>query len=98
MSKRRIEICVKRQKFYSQVDEDFFFSWIGRIGDAVTIDCVHDEIWICLPRARLRKSHLRELVAMAARYGFGLQALRDLEGMRRYEWLFDEGKFWHRLL
>jgi hypothetical protein len=98
MSKRMIAICVKQQKFGSQIDEEFFFSWIGRISDAVTIDCVRDEIWICIPRAYLRKSHLRELVAMAARYRFGLQALRDLEGIKKYEWLFDERKFWHHLL
>lgn len=98
MAQRMLEICVRQQKFFSQVDEDFFFSWIPKISDAVKFEMVHDELWIYITRSSLRKTGLRELLAMASRYNFTLEDLRCLKGIKKCDWIWDEKKFWYRHL
>jgi hypothetical protein len=82
--------------YWSQGDEDSFFSWVqGRGGCVADVLGQGVELHISLRDGAVGNAGLHELIARFHRY-VDQKQLRQLETDQNTSWIRDEKKFWYR--
>jgi hypothetical protein len=83
--------------FYSQADEDAFFSWLERISCVRGVEGVGSELHVKISRRVISNSCLRELIAICFRYGITMHQLAQFETSANATWFRgNPSAFWHQ--
>ena len=87
-----IKIDTSPIRYFSQLDEDFFFSWAQRI------PCVRsvDNGFLHIRSKRLAESDLRDLIAVMHRYRMPMAQLQQFLNDRNKHWFKAKKTYWHR--
>ena len=95
MSSPVIQIEATDVHYYSEHDEDVFFSWLPKI------PCVEGHrgclrtVYIRLACDLLREEDVRELIALYQRYNIEMGSLIALDLPEFAEWFRDKQKYWY---
>jgi hypothetical protein len=95
MSSPVIQIEATDVHYYSEHDEDVFFSWLAKI------PCVEGHrgylrtVYIRLACDLLREEDVRELIALYQRYNIDMGSLIALDLPEFAEWFRDKQKYWY---
>ena len=86
-----IEIDSTPIRYFSQKDEDHFFTWAQEIRCVSSVDrgvlSVDDE--------HVSEDDLRELLALLTRYGLSIEQLRGLVSRANESWFNDPDAYWN---
>lgn len=87
-----IKIDTSPIRYFSQLDEDSFFSWARRI------PCVRsvDNGFLHIRSKRLAESDLRDLIAVMHRYRMPMAQLQQFLNDRNAHWFKAPKTYWHR--
>ncbi len=91
-------LIAKSVVYYSKLDEEAFFDWIGRISCIVDIKGVSTELIMKVDQDRVNDVELRELLALFFRYSIDMRQLLIFENSRNTEWFSKSGMYWHDLV
>lgn len=69
-------IVCKKVYFYSQLDEDMFFSWIKSISCIQSFEAARDELYLDLVEQELSYEDMKELAALLYRYKIKMEQLK----------------------
>ena len=86
-----IEIDTKPTRFYSQLDEDSFFSWAEKIECIVTIEA----LVISIDPTKVDDINLRDTIALLYRYGLPMRQLAKLVTKGNSHWFKNKEKYWY---
>ena len=89
-------VFLRLQVFYSQGDESRLFAALEAFAAVCKIRGVGRGIDVKLDIRRLSRESLRDLIALLYRYRIPLRPLGVLADRRRFAWLNDPLKYWHR--
>lgn len=72
-------------KFYSNQDEDAFFSWIEKINCISSISAAKNELYLDLIDGDLSFEDIHELIGLFARYKIDMKQLAGYKTEKNYE-------------
>ena len=84
-------------KFYSYLDEQAFFQWLGEITAVKRVQGENTSLLIEL-EVPINDTSLREFIALVTRYGATKQDTEQLTSLCTYEnegWFKDPDKYWY---
>ncbi|MGI0118295.1 hypothetical protein [Zooshikella sp. RANM57] len=86
-----IKIDTQPVVYYSQLDEDHFFTW------AQEIPCVKsiDQGYLHIDETEIDEEALRDLLALLERYQLSAKSLADLCTPENELWFKDRNKYWY---
>ncbi len=80
-----IVISCKRVRYYTEIDEDYFFEWIDQISCICKIDGQHDELYLHLKTRQISDEEVKNLVALFKRYKIpAIKQLRIFSNVNKY--------------
>jgi hypothetical protein len=87
-------LLIHEGTFYSQLDEDAFFRWLGSIPGIRKITGTPQGLQVSLRAASLSEPALRDLIALHWRYRLPMRDLREFKTAKNESWFFDPGAYW----
>lgn len=88
-------IC-KEIWYYSKIDEDMFFEWLGQIPSVGDIKGISDQLFVNIKGDVIPNEDLKELLVLFFRYGVDMKQLKVFLNDKNKEWFFDDKEaFWH---
>ena len=87
-------LLIHEGTFYSQLDEDAFFRWLGSIPGIRKITGTPHGLQVSLRTASLSEPALRDLIALHWRYKLPMRDLREFKTAKNESWFFDIGAYW----
>jgi len=82
--------------YFSQGDEDSFFSWLKTIECISGVHGVGRDLFIEIGTTDVDDADLRELIALFHRYNVNMRQLQQLVTERNAAWFRDDReKYWH---
>jgi hypothetical protein len=91
-----IELECKKVRFYSQQDEEVFFSWAQSIPSVSAATGCSSSIILSLKSRVVSDRSLRELVALFHRYRVSMRQLAQFQSPRNKSWFAAKEMFWFR--
>ncbi len=90
-------LMCKSVSFYSQKDEDAFFSWIKRIECIEQVAGAGRELYMYLASDNIHEYDLRDLLGLFYRYDIDMQQLARFLNNENKKWFYDNKRsFWHK--
>lgn len=93
-----MQIQVRGASFFSDMDEDMLFAWLEAIKAIRSISGAGDDLILDIDPDALCREDALELVAIFARYGLALKALRPLAEDGRFHFLNDPDAYWYNVM
>lgn len=87
-----IKIDTSPIRYFSQLDEDSFFSWAQRIPCVKSVD----NGFLHIRSKRLAENDLRDLIAVMHRYRMPMAQLQQFLNNRNEHWFKAPKTYWHR--
>ena len=87
-----IKLDTSKIVYFSQLDEDHFFSWAQQIRCVKSIDGGYFHI----QSKRISDSDLRNLIAIMRRYKMPMHGLRQFCNERNKKWFKNRDKIWYK--
>lgn len=91
-----IELECKRVLFYSQQDEEVFFSWAQSIPAVSAIRGRGSSLFLTLKRSGISDRSLREFLALFQRYRVSMKQLAQFKNTRNKAWFAAPEMFWFK--
>ena len=91
-----IELECKKVRFYSQQDEEAFFSWAQSIPSVSSVTGLGTSIIVLLKARVVSDRSLRELVALFQRYRISMRQLAQFLTPRNKSWFAAPEMFWFK--
>lgn len=63
-----MQIICKRVRYYTEIDEDYFFEWLKLIPSIYKIDGQHDELYLHFSSEKITEADIQNLLALFKRY------------------------------
>ncbi len=79
-------------RYFSSIDEDLFFAWIGRIRCIESYHGVGEELLIEIDADKVGPEELSELIALFLRYKVNLSQLAEFANGEQKTWLQEQNK------
>ena len=89
-------LLIHNGTFYSQLDEDAFFRWLGSIPGVRRITGTPQGLQVSLRAPSLSEPALRDLIALHWRYKLPMRDLRQFKTAKNESWFFDPGAYWFK--
>jgi hypothetical protein len=89
-------LLIREGTYFSQSDEDAFFSWLQSIPGVLRVVGTPDGLVVTLRTKRLSQMALRELLALHFRYGLPMHELAQFETSQNKSWFCAPGMYWHK--
>ncbi|WP_116811993.1 hypothetical protein [Steroidobacter cummioxidans] len=81
--------------YFSQGDEDSFFSWLKSIQCVSGVHGAGRDLFIEISTTNVSNADLIELIALFYRYDVDMRQLRQMLTEQNAAWFRDQEKFWH---
>jgi hypothetical protein len=95
--KTKVFLICKSVIFYSQKDEDMFFTWIKKIKCIEKFEGAGDELYLDLKSKVISDQNLRDLLALFYRYKIDMKQLKIFLNKRNEKWFYGNPKgYWHK--
>lgn len=91
-----MQLVIKEQRYFSQLDEDHFFSWLQRIAGVSGIMSTPEGLAVTLAPGTFTDDSLDDLLALYARYQLDMRQLAQFETPENSAWLRNPKAFWHK--
>jgi hypothetical protein len=91
-----IELECKKVVFYSQQDEEVFFSWAQSIPSVQAITGRGSSIFLSIRSGAIPDRSLREFVALFHRYRIAMKQLAQFKSARNKAWFAAPNMFWFK--
>lgn len=82
-----IEVRASSVRFYSPMDEDAFFDWLGKIQSIKEVYGEDRDIVLSFSGDEVSDADLHELIAVFRRYDIDKRRLRSLVNDKNQEWV-----------
>ena len=86
----------KKVKFYSDIDELFFFEWIKRISCVKSIEGSGSSVFLNLKSKEVSRNELVELIALFYRYEINMKQLSVFSTKKNNSWFKVRDKYWYK--
>ena len=87
-----IKIDTSPVLYFSQLDEDSFFSWVQQIRCVKSVE----NGFLHIRSRRLSESDLRDLIAVMHRYKLPMSQLQQFLNERNESWFRSPGMYWYK--
>jgi hypothetical protein len=87
-------LLIHEGTFYSPIDEDAFFRWLGSIPGVRKITGTPTGLQVSLRTAALSEPGLRELIALHYRYKLPMRDLREFKTAKNDPWFCNTATYW----
>lgn len=90
-----MEIIASPLLYFSQSDEDAFFSWLKSIPCVKGFHGVGISLIIDLDETRLDRECLSELLALFFRFGNDMSVFQKISEIEGLEWMCNKDSYWY---
>ncbi len=90
-----VELQATGVRFFSQGDEEAFFSWLGKLAAVERYEGRGLTLFIMVNISAVDEDGLRELLALFRRYGVELKQLAVFDRSEFADWFRSENSYWH---
>ncbi len=91
-----IKLILESVHYYSNVDEEMFFSWLNKIVAISKIYGVGTALYLDADSSKLDEENLRELIAIFFRYQIDMTQLVQLMNDDNKSWFYNNKEaYWH---
>lgn len=91
-----LKLEIESLMFYSQLDEDAFFSRLSKTLGVVSVEGFLRTINIYVDTSVVDEYSVRELISLFQRYGIGMHQLRELETEEFTAWMRNRSAYWYK--
>lgn len=91
-----LKLEIESLMFYSQLDEDAFFSRLSRTPGVVSVEGFLRKINIHVDPSVVDEYSVRELISLFQRYGIDMHQLRKLETEEFTAWMRNRSAYWYK--
>jgi hypothetical protein len=81
--------------YFSQSDENAFFSWLRSIPCVKDFKGVGTSLSIEIDEAKLDRECLQELLALYFRFGNDMSVFQKISEMEHYDWIRNPNSYWY---
>ena len=89
------QLVIREGRYYSQLDENAFFSWLQSISGVVRVVGTPEGLVVTLRSKRISQAALRDLLALHFRYGLPMDALAQFETAENKSWFRSRQAYWY---
>lgn len=91
-----VELTCEKVAFFSELDEEMFFSWIQKIDSVIKAEGVGQQIRLHVQSEYLPDKCLRELLALFWRYQINMRQFRSFRNHKNEKWFkCNREAFWY---
>ncbi|MDF3029827.1 MAG: hypothetical protein K0R03_385 [Moraxellaceae bacterium] len=91
-----MQLIIKEKQYFSQLDEDNFFSWLQGIEGVSGVTGTSQGLSVSLSAAQFSNESLHDLLALYARYDLDMRQLAQFETPENSSWFRNSKAFWHK--
>ena len=91
-----MELLIKESRYFSQLDEDHFFSWLQEISGVMDVKGTPQGLIVSLASDRLSKESIYDLLAIHARYNLDMRQLAQFETKANSSWFRNPQAYWYK--